>query len=75
MSPIPGPTAFETLGRLWFHHDYRGVNDRRRAVEQFNAKIVLSFVSYLKVETNYHMLLSVEQSAYFEMRKFWATYS
>jgi hypothetical protein len=61
MSTIPGPTAFLALGRPWSDHDYRGVNGPRRAVEQFNAKIVLSFASYLKVDTNYHLLLPVEQ--------------
>jgi len=43
-------TSFQTagvvaLGLPWSNHDYREINAFRRAVEQFNAKIVLSFAS------------------------------
>jgi len=45
MSPRFQTAGVVALGLPWSNHDYREINAFRRAVEQFNAKIVLSFAS------------------------------
>jgi len=58
---IPGPRALWLIAPV-VHHRYWRINGLRRAVEQFNAKIVLIFASYLKVDghqTRYFQLMAL----------------